>query len=1177
MARPELSTAVSNWQQRISYYQSLGLHPSQYAQIVQQDLQNVSNTGASPMSTTEVNAAMLAQAAGRSVIANPNPQHHRGIFGDIIHTISSVPSDVGGLITGFPAGMINFAHHLPSEVTNTFALMEHASDPNWMTAHGYEPTTQGSLLHQAAASFRDIAKSPILDLIPGMADIAGLTTEQGRQYLQSHPVTAALDVAPAGKLTGLATRAAGDVGLISRQAEVGSALEALRRGQPVRALYRATVPGSLTDMTGAQAAFYHIANASGFGEDARRVITGKTVLEREASHKALHVMKDIYAEVKRGNIDEQRLFEISNQTAGDIPVSPENEHIVQLIRKAHQVIVDARTEAYNKSGGKDGAIVVPYDKGRLILDANTPAHAAYRRINEITQAKSGAKRTLNVARRKMLEANQTGDIERIAPALAKYQMALQHVQKLEADHAKAVDDYNSALQSAKHGELGGTREMSHLIRTKLRERLAATREKQFTDALANPDHPLYDPRPIEARLKNGYAQLEKDLSVINNYSDIALIKQALIDSADRVSPEARKIGEELFEQLRMDTVRSVLNLIRQGLDPVWLKNIDPSAERRLTFHRAAILPDRITANETFRRSITDFSPGVVNVAMGLTGAAIDVFRDEATHMFLDDHILPVARTASDLVPENIKLASDEAMQASRRPTWRITEHAKALLDNSWTKIDPQQYGLESWPHGRYHGEDLYIPNWMAHNLAHLMPREQGIQRLPLRGAWDGTLHVFRFSVLTGPRHLVHVGLGGLFALMMRSPTSPLQFRNAYRIMQDYKNGVRSDWLTRHGSKNLYGSTTDFVAAKSIGATHGNILSKFWQATGANVQRRMAQFEEMISDMYRVSAGLTAVKRGMSEEEAIAVMNKVAVNMDDLAPIERTIVKNVFPFYGFMKFMFRFMLTYPIDHPYRAAVLSRFADQERRDWNTLLPQKFMMTLFLGHPDSHGNIKSIDLRNLNPFRSFSNDFTLLGFFQSLNPMLTTPLTARGFNVLDATGSLYPNLEYNVNTGTLQAAPPSGSGQWYTAAEQFIPELGALDHFVGITDQMRRLKATNAAAYRATLYSQLNLPGVLAPPVTINLPYVQERSEMDRYKVAEQAVSRYTEGKGSADDLRSFSYVPYQGQYYTPDQFIAFWERLKQQYPGVDPRAVIPTPPQRKTPQNPLELLAAQGTQQ
>lgn len=1210
MGRSEFDTAISNWQQRVSYYKSLGIQPSQYAQIARQDLTNTLTTGSSPMATTDVNAAMASQLAGRSLINQPVQQqhHHRGIFGDILHTVTSVPGDVGNLVTGFPAGAVKFAEHLPSELTNTMQLLEHAGDANWMTAHGYEPTTQGSLLHQAAASFRDIAKSPILSLIPGVWDVGQLTTPGGRAYLGSHPVTAALDVAPVGKYLEVGTRGAlALTGQAERVGEAGSTLEALQRGQGLRAGFRAVTAGTAIGAS-VRALVQNVADRIGFSQDMQRLLSAYDVGSRQAARRLIEFARPLFDEIRAGKVDEQRMVEITNEATGISPKTHANAHLVSVVQKLDNELRNTREAMFHATGGKKGSIVVPYGKSRLELRAGESATAAYQTLERITSedmpqadiARDAAHQNLGETLQASNDLRQQIDKERaqspdgeLSPRtkalqqemIARLTDAQDRVQRAEAGvataamaHSKAVDAFNDALHSAKAGELGGTAEMGPLQRHMMRQRVEAMAEDRWIKAINDPDHPLYDPRPIDHRLKNGYKQLQADLTLARESSDINVLKSLFIDEAERSSPEALAKATEQFEQMRMDVVKSVLGLIRRGLDPVWLKVVHPDTEGAVLSRHLPILPDRIAGDEAFRRVVNDFSPGTTNIAIGLLSAARDQYRFEGTVQFLDKFVLAKAKTRSFLDAEYLKTVSEGRYQARRRPSHGLAAQAADELSKGWTQIRPDDYGLKEWPGGRYHAEDIYIPKTMAHHLKGLMPSDRhGLARLPMYGAYDRGLKVFRFSVLTGPRHLVHVGLGGLFALMMRDPTAPLQFYRAYRIVRDMKDGKHSSWLDE-ASKNLFGGVTDAVAAKSVGMSYGNMLSKFWQKTGANVERKLANVEETVSDIYRVSAALSAKRRGMTELEALNVANKIAVNMDGMTPFERTVIKQVIPFYGFMKFMFKFMLTYPVDHPYRAVILSRFATQEQEEWNTLIPEKFMMTLFLGHPDSHGNIKSIDMRNLNPFRSFSNDFTLQGFFQSLNPIAGAIATARGFNVLDATGPLYPSLEFNPTTGSLQAAPPSGANQWFTAAEQFLPELGTIDHFVGITDQMRRLKASgNTAAYQSTLYSQLNLPGILAPPVTVNLPYVEERSEMDRYKVASQAVSDFTSGRASADSLRSFAYVPYQGQYYTPDQFIRYWNGLLAQVPvGVDPRAILPTPPIRKTSQNPLELFNAQVAQ-
>src|SRR5215471_535632 len=223
-----LQQALSNWNQRAATYNSLGIPQSHWYQIATNDIQNVANTGASPMSTSDVNAAMASQLAGRSIIGNPTP-HHQSLLGQITHTITSIPSDVEGLVTGFIPGAVNFAHHLPSEIVNTAELIRHGDDPTWLTAHGYEdPRTGKGLLSEAAADIRNIAKSPILSLLPGIADVGNLTTAQGRQWLESHPISAALDVAPAGPARSLTGRYGHHSAALDRPAPAGRRADHLR-------------------------------------------------------------------------------------------------------------------------------------------------------------------------------------------------------------------------------------------------------------------------------------------------------------------------------------------------------------------------------------------------------------------------------------------------------------------------------------------------------------------------------------------------------------------------------------------------------------------------------------------------------------------------------------------------------------------------------------------------------------------------------------------------------------------------------------------------------------------------------------------------------------------------------------------------------------------------------------
>jgi hypothetical protein len=1207
--RPELTTALQNWQQRASYYSSLGLPQSSWYQIATSDIQNVANTGATPLSTSQVNAAMAAQLAGRTIVGNPT-HHSSGWFGDVVHAFTSVPSDVGGLITGFLPGMAHFAAHLPSEATNTWELLLHGSDPEWLSAHGYQSTAGEGALSQAATDIRNIAKSPLLSLIPGVADVANLTTGPGRQYLLSHPVTAALDVAPAGKFAGLATKGAEAAGLLEA-GESGSALQALEHGRPITAASRALTARSEV-YAAASASIVEAGRKLGVSAQAEALTRSKNEVDRKYSRRIQRLVKSFNEATRKLPLDE--VNQITREaTLHDIPIPQEHEHIVLMAKEITDKLRVWGEQYFNKTKGKHGLITRAHGQGWETFAAEDPVSKPIRKIDRLqhtllprahkdinralaTDAKNRA-RVEDLAKRLAAERQRvppmpTGRLEKdLRDALAKYdqgQVSLSNRQIRLKRLQQALKDNRDEMHQ-RIMEIGGPQTIHPEVRRRMRTQLKQIRtqagqtELQNLAALLDPNHPLalmVNPTGVVERMKLAMTNLAKNLDDLEHASNIDQIKDAFIAPARRLGLEAEQYAKQLYDALRADTIKSVRDLVSRGFDPVWLRHVDPGTERRFDgrfAHRAITIVDHTKDISQYRRTTFNWAPEINDIALGLTSAARDYISAAGTDEFLNRAVLPFAKRVQDLQLQYRELSRQDLKQRRRLPTRTLEGHGQAMMNDEWEEIKPKDWGLQDWGgRGRFSkGDTLMIPKWMAINLKSLMPKENPnrFERIPLNGAYDSALHVFRFSVLTGPRHIVHVAIAGLVPLMISEPFSPLYFRRALQTIREVREGKHENTYARN-VKNLY-DFTDGVYSKAVGAQYGMWAKQFWAATGANVEQKIAKLEETVSDMYRVSASLSAQSRGADIEQALARGNKVAVDMDDMAPFERTILKHVFPFYGFTKFLFRFLLTYPVDHPYRVSILSRFATQEQQDWNSLIPEKFMMTLFLGHPDQNGNIKTVDMRNLNPFRSFSNDFTIAGFFQQINPVIGAALTARGFNPLTATGPLYPSLQYNPNTGTLQAAPPSGRDQLIGALQQFIPEIGSLDHFVGLTDQMRILKRSNPAAYQAQLYSQLNLPGVLSPPITVNLPYVEEKAEMDRYQQASQAVSKYEEGKPSPAGPTSFQVVPYQGQYVDPAAFEKYWQSLIAGSGGVDPRALITTPI-RRTSQDPLELLNALGGQ-
>ena len=126
--------------------------------------------------------------------------------------------------------------------------------------------------------------------------------------------------------------------------------------------------------------------------------------------------------------------------------------------------------------------------------------------------------------------------------------------------------------------------------------------------------------------------------------------------------------------------------------------------------------------------------------------------------------------------------------------------------------------------------------------------------------------------------------------------------------------------------------------------------------------------------------------GEAHQEGMRAMSEVMGDLRHMTPTERNIFQKFFPFYGWTKHILTYVLTYPLDHPYRAMFLSQLAEQQSQDVASGLPLRIQLLLFLGQPDQFGNVPTLDVRALNPLRDTANYASTQGLLQSLNPVIS-----------------------------------------------------------------------------------------------------------------------------------------------------------------------------------------------
>jgi hypothetical protein len=277
------------------------------------------------------------------------------------------------------------------------------------------------------------------------------------------------------------------------------------------------------------------------------------------------------------------------------------------------------------------------------------------------------------------------------------------------------------------------------------------------------------------------------------------------------------------------------------------------------------------------------------------------------------------------------------------------------------------------------------------------------------------------------------------------------------------------------------------------------------------------------------------------------------NLQAMTPLERSVARKIMPFYGWTKHILKYVLTYPIDHPWRAMFLSVLATQNSDTFSSGLDQRMQLLFFLGAPDKNGNVGAVDVRALDPFRDVANYATLGGWISSLNPVISAPFAAIDPSIVFGGNVLHPNVTYDAVYGTNTAG---ATGGWLSAAEQEIPELTVLDNALGLSAKARAIRAQGGNAYAKSLFQSLNIP--FAQVQNINLQQIAAKHEIDRYNQAKaDALSAWQTGDFSTlaaypgtvpDPLQS-------GYNITPKQLQKQYQAALKANPGLPPSETTP----------------------
>ena len=235
----------------------------------------------------------------------------------------------------------------------------------------------------------------------------------------------------------------------------------------------------------------------------------------------------------------------------------------------------------------------------------------------------------------------------------------------------------------------------------------------------------------------------------------------------------------------------------------------------------------------------------------------------------------------------------------------------------------------------------------------------------------------------------------------------------------------------------------------------------------------------------------------ASEYALRQTQDWLMDWSQMLPVERGILRAVFPFYSFMSHIIRAAIKYPFDHPLRVAVINAFTRAEIEDWQSRYPQIFRRLLGVPDVDNKDKWLAMNVDSFNPFRDVGNIFTLGGMLSASNPLIQFIFKSVGVDPMQAGPEYAPNFVYD---------PLEPGGKSYDAgnpivnlAKDIVPQLDVLGKWMGLDADFRELEQSNPSAAQRALISGLRIPLIFREINVNELVAKEEIKRFDDYRKA------------------------------------------------------------------------------
>lgn len=296
----------------------------------------------------------------------------------------------------------------------------------------------------------------------------------------------------------------------------------------------------------------------------------------------------------------------------------------------------------------------------------------------------------------------------------------------------------------------------------------------------------------------------------------------------------------------------------------------------------------------------------------------------------------------------------------------------------------------------------------------------------LHGTWDPRLYAGAIRLMGTKRVPGEIALStyaiehhgpGIHSLDFAGPT-----RGIYKNVQRLENVFRTSAFLRALDRDTRKAMRE--SAESIDALAGmspkQRFTRFWDDEYLNNLLGLGDKEAM---------SLEAIDHAVSETD------RFFYNFLQLGPNERRFVRQIIPFYGWYKFVTKFIWRLPVDYPGRANIIARlgYVGQQAEEEMGPMPDWMKGSIFF-NKDPH-NLKFMTTYGLNPFSQFANPYGPQGAQSLVNfgqfaPAIQAMFAGMGVGPFGETTAISP--QEGITTDFLGRQIRAGSGEEVRAGQ-------------------------------------------------------------------------------------------------------------------------------------------------